>query len=287
MNATEIKLKPDVARDLRTQMPGEAKSWLEYQAYAKQAEHSGHHELANVWHVIAHVERYDHFYHEFEFKGYGQQDPAANLKTSIQLAQQQEQKFGGFAQQAQNGGPSEVANFFQSLTQGAKRNQQLLEQALNSFQNQGSIPKVPAPGTTEIHQSKPAAQGQTHEDLKEALKGTAFAWELSWMFARRAVSTGHPDLGAFFFDLARCERESFNRAANLFGLVQDDVSNLQTSIHDETMAHQHYTRDAQQAQSEGDHQVAKFFNDASFDEAHHKKCFEIFLHRLQGQSSSR
>lgn len=167
----------------------------------------------------------------------------------------------------------------------AQNNQDRFKQASDALRGTGKMPKGTSVTSTRIQPNQAVTQGQSHEDLKEAMKTTAFAWGLYWLFARRAVSTGHPDLGVLFLDAASLEREDhFNRAANLYGLVGDDVANLQTSIRGETKAHQHYTNDTEQAQREENQQAAKFFNDAASDEENHKKDFEIFLQRLQSKS---
>lgn len=285
MSTTATELKPNIVHDLRSAMPGETKSYLEYQAYADRAERSGHQEMAKVWRIISHVERYDHFYHEAELHGYTDRDNARNLQISMELAQHHHQQFSQFAQQAQSDGSPEVASICNQVAQDAQRNHDRFQQALNGLQGNGTMPQGPMVSGTKIEKSQGMAQGKTHENLKEGLKTTAFAWGLYWIFARRAVSTGKPDLGVLFLDTAHAERaDHFNRLASLFGLVGDDATNLKTSIHGETEAHQHYQTFTQQAQQEGNQRAAKFFSGAADDEAHHKEDFETLLRRLQGQS---
>lgn len=283
MATTAKNLKPNIVHDLRTAMPGEAKSWLEYQAYADQAASNGHHDLAKVYRVISHVERFDHFYHEAEIKGYTQASVEEDLHTSIDLAQHLHTMFSQWEQNARSANDSQAADYFQRVAQHTKGSQGLFQQALSALKGNHSMPQGPDAHFVKIQPQKASSQGKVHEDLKEALKQTAFSWETHWMFARHAVSTGHPDLAVLFLDIARVEREElFNHAANLYGLVGTDIENLKTSITDETHAHDQYSHDHQQAQNDGNSRAASFFKDAASEEDCHKHCFEVFLHRLQG-----
>ncbi len=286
MDSSSSQRKPNIDQDLRSAMPGEMKSWFEYKAFAEQAEQSGHHELAQVWRAISHVERYDHFYHEAELHGYSKQSIADNVGTALDLAKHHHDQYSRAAQHASAANCTQVADFFNQAAQDAQRNHHLLQQAQGSLQGNGQIPSGPKVNGTKIQKCQPACQGKPQNDLKDALKSSGFAFGLDWILARRAVSEGHPDLGALFLDLAQVEGDHFARAANLFGLVQDDEHNLRESIHGETMAHQQYSRDLSQAQQVGDSAAAKFFQDAAGDEEHHKKDFETFLHRLTKKAAA-
>lgn len=267
-------------------MPGEMKSWAEYLAYAHQAEQAGHHELAQVWRAISHVERYEHFYQEAGLKGYRQQDGAQALQTGIELAQRHLNHFKQAAEQASQQGDREAAAFFTRAAGDAQRRTDQFDQARRALEGDGQMPKAQPVQATTIQQRRSSVQDQTKQNLTEAMKMTAFAGGLYWLFARRAVSNAQADLAALFLGAADQELEDhFNQAANLAGLVGGVQDNLRASIKGETTAHRQYSDGAQDAE-QGNQQALRFFKDAASDEAHHKHVFQLFLQRISEGSNA-
>ena len=274
-------------KDMHAAMPGEIKSWAEYLAFADQAERAGHHELAQVWTAISHVERYDHFYHQAELAGFLQQDNAQNVQQAMNLAQQHHDQYQQYAQQASSAGEREAANLFNQLADDEKQARDRFNQALRALQSNGQVPSAPEVQQSKIQQGKPSVQGQTHQNLKDTMKMTAYASGLYWLFARRAVTSVQPDLGALLLSAAEQEmHDHFARAANLAGLVGSTEENLHESIKGETTAHRQYANAAHDAQQSGNQHAHRFFQGAAADEDHHKQDFEIFLQRLTGQKTA-
>ena len=276
-----------VKDELRDAMPDEAFSWAEYEAYAREARRTGQPELAQVMNVIAHVEKDARFYHEALLSGLINKENKVNLQTAVDMAKNHVQVFQKYEQQATSENCLEIASYFRQLVQAHQNYVHLFQQTKQNLESGQSVPTGPQPQVIEVRRSAPACGGKMHKELKDTEKHLAMAWGTFSLFAHKAVSTAHPQLAALFQKIADAEMcDHFNNAANLSGLVQSNVENLKKSIHDETMAHDTYTKDLPDVRHDHDPMAADFVQAAKQDKKHHKNCFEYYLNKLTGQGGS-
>src|SRR5512135_2044535 len=133
-------------------------------------------------------------------------------------------------------------------------------------------------------QSSTGLDTQTLNNLKSAMEGEALAYASYHAYADAARNSGQNALASVWDTIADVEFEDhFTLEAQLSGLVQDNVSNLNTVIAAEAAAITTYTQDAQQAFGAGYANVGNTFMEIAQDEAAHHALFNEALSALENK----
>src|SRR5512135_1710130 len=123
-------------------------------------------------------------------------------------------------------------------------------------------------------QSSTELNTQTKNNLRDVMGDEAFAYAEYRAYAAAAQQSGDKELASVWKTVADVEFEDhFSQEAQFSGLVQDNVSNLNTVIAAEAAAIKTYTNDAQQAFKAGYPEVGKTFQEIAADEKTHYDLF--------------
>lgn len=114
-----------------------------------------------------------------------------------------------------------------------------------------------------------SAETRTH--LEAAMRGEAYEYLLYHAYAMKARLSGHPDVAKVLDEVADQEgHDHFMREAVALGVINDNVTNLETATQSE-MSEQinTYTKYAQEADKAGDKAIAALFLDIANEESQH------------------
>jgi rubrerythrin len=259
----------------------ESAAYQQYYGYAAAANQSGQMGLANVWRTVGQVEHQDHWVNDIAMAGmYQSTNMDTNLKVAIDQAEQTARNDRAYA--AMNPS-SAAAGVLRAVAGWETYDAQLLAQALA-----GDVPSAPPVRTISIQASAmPYYSGSFYNDLTgdahSGLSDAALNWAEYQRFAHVAADTGHAHLATLFSGLEAQERnQNWPAISNVAGYVNDNATNLRTSIASEEGAIQMYNKFATQAQRAGDPADAKRFLSKGADETGHRQTFMAELRHLNG-----
>ena len=262
----------------------EAAAHLEYYGYATGADKAHLTDVANVWRTVGDVEHQDHYTHEVTLANlYSETDNEANLETAITQAQQVAQK--DFARAEENPG-SQAARVLHKIAIQEDEDAGLLSNALNALQHGGSIPTAPPVKEVGVTVSpRPSYSGTFYNDLTagsgSALQDSAWLWAEYQFMAKTAVDTGQAKLAALLSGLENQEiSQNWVLVSNVAGFVNGVAMNLEHSIAGEQGAIEVYTRDAKEAEEDGNPSVASTFLNIRGDEEGHHQTFTTELQEI-------
>ncbi|GGM50516.1 hypothetical protein GCM10011608_39290 [Micromonospora sonchi] len=269
---------PTTRADTLTAMQGEAYAHAAYLAYAQEAERTGRAEIAELFRSTAATELGEHFAEEAELIDFVRSN-TANLREAIAgETEEHTVTYPGYAEQARRDGCLPAAALWDELAGDEGRHAERFRIALFAITNPGSGVRVPvgvAVPPVPIEATEPACSGQTQENLLATLRGEAFAYARYIAYADQARATGRLRLARLWENTASQELgEHFAEAANLYGLVGDNETNLRTAIageqHEATTMYPAFSR---QAASVGESDAAALFAEIARDEAGHASAF--------------
>ena len=134
-----------------------------------------------------------------------------------------------------------------------------------------------------VAQTEKKLSEKTAGNLSTAMHGEALAYAKYLLFAQHARKDGNTELALLLERTAKTERfEHFAAESKLAGMVGSDADNLQDAIKGEnyettTM----YRKFVEQAEQDGDHQVAQRFEEIRQDEMKHRDAFAAALAKLE------
>jgi rubrerythrin len=262
----------------------EAAAYLEYYGYAAGADNAQLADEANVWRTVGDVEHQDHYTHEVTLASlYSETDNAANLETAITQAKQV--AHNDFVR-ADRDPSSQAGRLLRAIAFEEYQDAGLLTRALSALQSGGSIPSAPPVKEVGVQVSpRPSYSGTFYEELTagsgSALQDSAWLWAEYQFMGKTAVDTGHARLAALLSGLEKQEMsQNWVLISNVAGFVNGVTMNLEHSIADEQGAIEVYTRDAKEAQEDGNPSIASTFLSIRGDEEGHHQTFTTELEEL-------
>ena len=262
----------------------ESAAYLQYYAYATEADSTGRTDVANVFRTVGDVEHQDHWTHEINDANlYSGSDNIANLKMAISQANQTAGQDRAWAAKNPN---SSAAGVLRTTAARESDNAKLLSEAVQAQQGHGSVPSAPAVSKVTLRVSpQPNYSGTFYSDLTSgsdsALEQSAWLWAEYQYMGKTAVDTGEANLAALFSGLeAQEQKQNWVQIANVAGYVNGNANNLTTSIGSEEGAIQMYTNYAQEAQTAGNPTIASTFTSIKGDERGHRHTFSTDLTQI-------
>jgi rubrerythrin len=123
---------------------------------------------------------------------------------------------------------------------------------------------------------------RTQRNLSVGMHGEAFASAKYKRFAAFARTRGNSKLAALLTEAADESRIGhFAREMQVAGLISDDLGNLQDVIRDKLYHTERYRQFAQEAEQDGDADVAALFRGLASDDEGHVRELETALAHYQ------
>jgi rubrerythrin len=133
-----VPVHPQTAENLSSAMHGEAFAFAKYMLYAEQARKSGHPELAKLFELNAHTERFEHFAEEAKLAGLVGSDED-NLRDAIKGETWEfDHMYLDFARQATEAGDMTAATRFEEIRLDEGRHRDAFQSALDQLNSSGS-----------------------------------------------------------------------------------------------------------------------------------------------------
>ena len=267
---------PGTAAALDTAMHDEATAYADYSAWASHADSAGHHHLASLLATIAGQERDEH-YAELASAANLVADTVTNLQTStLGEIGEAENIYPAMAAQAVADGDSVTAALFRELADDEDSHQRLLDAASRALRYGGiwTVPIAPDTDPVRIVEGPALATGRTLDNVRQAMRGEAYASAKYRLFAQAAYASGQAKVGRLFAGLSTIElAEHYAALANRYGLVRSDQANLWAAVQAENGAIMAYARWSSDATTVGDTASYRLLAGIMGDEVDHRELF--------------
>ncbi len=121
----------------------------------------------------------------------------------------------------------------------------------------------------------------TKENLEKTFKGETTEVGLYLAMAERAEEEGYQELALYLKQIAMEEAEHACAAAKHLALIGSTKENLQKMFEGEQKAYEMKSKSADEAQNEGNAEVAGFFRWSAGEERKHAAGLKAFLDKLK------